>query len=276
MRYLSANAALTMALAAAFGMTSQVSVAQTSGSSFTVTETAVPGALAGTFTADMITGPYVKVITFNNVNNTFAVSQRWSAGQFISNGGTTVVSSQLGITGTQYQFYALMTHSGTYTVDSYTGAVHLTYTGPGTFNLYLDPGSDTDFIAPASGNLPWTTTFSSEDIPVGMGVSTSGEAIMDPALTTCSSTGGFGMACGSFGTTATLALTTAGSSYFTAPSSFYGLSFQSGQLTSFAPTATQTISGIMNMAFGQVTTTPTPNPGPVVLPNGKLKKPKKN
>ena len=73
---------------------------------------------------------------------------------------------------------------------------------------------------------------------------------LDPTLTTCGSAGGQGINCGSFGASSTFALTTDGSKYFVAPSPFYNLSFQSGQLDNFSPTGTQVINGSLDVVFG--------------------------
>jgi hypothetical protein len=62
--------------------------------------------------------------------------------------------------------------------------------------------------------------------------------------------GANGINCGSFGSTTSLALTTAGSSFFVSPNPFYDLSFQSGVLTNYTPIVqTQTIVGTLNVVF---------------------------
>jgi hypothetical protein len=52
-------------------------------------------------------------------------------------------------------------------------------------------------------------------------------------------------------------LNSAGSSYFIAPSPFYQLSFQSGQLNNFNPSGTQTINGSLDVVFGNAVPEPT-------------------
>jgi hypothetical protein len=77
-----------------------------------------------------------------------------------------------------------------------------------------------------------------------------GEGLLDPTLSTCSPNLPGGINCGSFGTTTSFLLTTAGKNYFTAPVPFYNLSFQSGQLDNFDVTDTQTINGSLDVVFG--------------------------
>lgn len=224
---------------------------------FTVAESSVAGALANTFTADKITGNYVEVITF--AGSAFNVSLKWNAGQFVANDGSTPVGSQLGsITANQYGLYALYQGSGTVSTTS-TGIV-FNFTPGGSLRLFSDASSDTAFGQAANGSTAWTTTNTADDRLLATGVPTSGQGTLNPSLSTCSSGGGQGINCGSFGASSTFALTTNGSAYFIAPSPFYQLSFQSGQLNNFSPTGTQVINGSLDVIFGNV-----PEPGSVAL-----------
>jgi hypothetical protein len=252
------TALLMGSLAASLGMASPVALAKrpvttTTTSEFTVNEAVVPGATAATLVADKITGIYSEVITFSG--NTFTLSQVWSATAYAGGGGTTIVTSQLGgAPGPQYGLYMLYQATGTYTVDL-NGAISLAYLPGGSMRLYLDPNSDTTFSAPASGGAAYTTGGSSEDILIATGTPTSYQGRMDPNTTTCSSSSGSGINCGSFGSSTSVSLTTEGTQYFAAPSPFFTTSFQSGQLNNFSDTGTQYVNGSMDMVFGPITVT---------------------
>jgi len=241
--------AAAFATAVGFASTSAMAVSYPD---FTVQEGSVPGSVANTFTADKITGNYVEVITFGA--GTFTVSLKWQAGQFVANDGTTpITTSQLNNFGTGgYGVYALYQGSGTF---STSGAI-TTFTdtpGTGSIDVWIDPLSDTTFTAPASGSDPWVTGNTGDpDYLIATGTPLGGQGQLDPALTTCTASGGSGINCGSFGTTTSFALTPAGSTYFTTPVPFYNLSFQSGQLNNFSPTGTQTINGSLDVVFGAV------------------------
>jgi len=223
---------------------------------FTVSETIAGGTLTG-INADKITGNYTEVITFSG--NTFQASLLWNAGQFVTNDGTTPVPSNLSPTGgtaSQYGLYALYQASGTFTTS---GTVTTFTFQPGandSLRLFLDPNSNTTFSAPGTGAGAWTTSGAGDDLLIANGRPTTGEGMLDPALSTCRN----GINCGSFGAESTFSLTSAGSSYFTAPNPFYNVSFQSGQLNNFTPTGTQTINGSLDVVFGQV-----PEPASIAL-----------
>jgi hypothetical protein len=254
---------LACASTAVLGFASSSAIAQ-SFPDFTVNESAIPGAVANTFTADKVTGNYVEVISFNGTaaSGTFDAALKWNAGQFVGNDGASPVGNQLGgVTANQYGLYALYTGSGTFNT---TGAgTTFSFKPGGTLNVFADPNSNTTFNQPATGKSPFTTGNSSDDILIANGMPTSGQGTFDPSLSTCSSgTATSGINCGSFGTSSTFALTTAGSGYFTSPSPFYNLSFQSGQLNNFSPTGTQVINGSMDVIFNG---NAIPEPGVVAL-----------
>jgi hypothetical protein len=222
---------------------------------FRVSESSVAGAAANTFTADKITGNYVEVITFNPATTTagsFDVSLRWNAGQFVANDGKDPVPSQLsGIGDASYGLYALYKGSGTYTSNGTQTTFN--FTPGGSLNLFSDAGNNTTFNQPTNGATAFTTNNATDDVQIATGVPTAGQGTLDRGLSTCPSPGSTatgGINCGSFGASSTFALTTAGSSYFVAPSPFYQLSFQSGQLNNFSPTGTQVINGSLDVIFG--------------------------
>jgi hypothetical protein len=240
---------LAAAITGVLGLASAGAMAQ-SFPDFQVTETSVSGANANVFTADKITGNYTEVITFSG--NTFNVSLLWNAGQFVANNGTTPVPSQLGQTGSlssnQYGLYALYTGNGTFSTTN--GVTTFNFTPGGSLQVYLDPTTNTTFNQPATGSSAWTTGGNGDDILIATGVPRSGQGTLDPALSTCTGGGGSGINCGSFGSSTSFNLTSAGSQYFTSPNPFYNVSFQSGQLNNFSPTGTQVINGSMDVVFG--------------------------
>ena len=214
---------------------------------FQVTESSVPGAVARTFTADKITGNYDEVITFSD--NTFQVSLLWNAGQFVANNGGTPVASQLGgASPNQYGMYALFQGNGTVQPGTGTGGATFSFSPGGSLRIFLDPNADSSFGAPANGTNPFAVTNGGDDYLIATGMPTSGQGTLDPTLSTCGPSNGIN--CGNFGASASLNLTTEGSQYFTSPNPFYNISFQSGQLNSFAPTGTQRINGSLDVIFG--------------------------
>jgi hypothetical protein len=209
-----------------------------------------PGSVLQSFTADKFIGNYVERITFNG-DGTFDVSLRWIAADILSNDGVDGTPHQLrgsstGGSADQYRLYALFQGSGT--VSSSGGTTTFTTTPGGSLQVFTDPLSNTLFgPTPATGADPWTTTAPSnvDDILIATGTAVAGGGTLVPGCTG-------GINCGSFGTTTSFNLTTAGETYFTQPIPFYNLSFQSGQFNTFTPTGTQTINGSMDVVFGQV------------------------
>ena len=216
---------------------------------FQVSEGSVPGALTNIFTADKITGNYVEVVTFDGSGN-FATSLQWQAGQFVANDGTTPVTTQLGSFGANgYGLYALLKGTGTYSTSG-TGVTTFNFNPGGNLSVWIDPGQDTTFTEPATGAGDWTLGGTGDpDYLIATGIMMAGgQGVLDPNLTTCNGNGPIN--CGSFGTSTSFLLETAGEGYFFDPSPFYSLSFQSGQLNSFTPTGTQTITGSLDVVFG--------------------------
>ncbi|MET0964006.1 MAG: flocculation-associated PEP-CTERM protein PepA [Noviherbaspirillum sp.] len=244
--------ALAMASASAF--------AQAVFPDFVVNEGSVEGAIARTLTGDKITGNYVEIATFSpGTSGTFDASLKWQAGQFVGNNGTTLVDSQLGgVSGNQYGLYVLYRGNGTFEVSG--GQTVFNFAPGGSFDMWIDPDSNTTFNAPATGNADWTTGGSGDDYIIASGFPTAGQGVLNPGLSTCTGGGGSGINCGSFGTSTSFSVNEEGSLFFTTPTPFYTLSFQSGQLNNFSPTGTQTVNGSLDIVFNQV-----PEPASVVL-----------
>lgn len=208
-----------------------------------------PG-IATPFVADKITGNYVEVATFN-ADSTFDVSLFWNAGQFVANQGTSALDGGDTGLGVNYKLYATYKASG---VTSTSGGKSIfTFTpGTGSLQFFLDTPRNTNlttFTAPSSGTGSFTFAGSGDDILIANGNPLSGQGTLDPSLSTC---GNGGINCGSFGSTTSMALTSAGAAFFISPSNFYDLSFQSGQLNNFSPTGTQTINGSLDLTLAYV------------------------
>jgi hypothetical protein len=240
---------------------------------FRVNEGSVAGALPNILTADKITGNYVEVISFAGTpaSGTFDVSLRWNAGQFVANDGEDTVGSQLGGIAAQtsnYGLYALYTGSGVYNLNGQETV--FTFTSGGSLMLYSDANRDTTYNEPTNGALGFSTNNNSDDRLLAEGIPTDGEGNLDPTLSTCPALSApanqgpatKGINCGSFGASSTFVLTADGSNYFIAPSPFYQLSFQSGQLNNFTPTGTQVINGSLDVIFGS---NEVPEPASVAL-----------
>jgi hypothetical protein len=208
------------------------------------------------FTADKMTGNYVEIATFNP-NNTFNVSLYWKAAAFVANDGTSQLDAgRTGLT-VDYGIYALYTANGTFSTSGASTTFNFT-PGTGSLAVYLDPNRDTVFTAGDTG--PFTSTGTAGDIVLANGSPLAGQGTLNPNLPTCGAGGGSGINCGSFGSTTSFVLTNAGSGFFVAPSPFYQLSFQSGQLNNFSPTGRQLINGSLDVAFGNV-----PEPASIAL-----------
>lgn len=217
---------------------------------FQVNEGSVSGAVANIFTANKITGTYSEVITFGP-SNTFSVSIQWSAGQFVEvpvSGTMPLPATQLGsglFGANQYQMYALYQGSGTVSTSG-GSTIFTTSANSGSLSLWIDPSSNTNFVAPADGTSAWTTTSAGDDYEIATGTPTSGQGNLNP-------TGCVNNDCGSFGTSTSFALDIPnGTSYFVLPVPFYNISFQSGQLNNFTVSGTQTINGSMDVTFNTV------------------------
>ncbi len=200
------------------------------------------------FGADKITGNYVEIANFNPAG-TFNVSLYWKAAAFVAADGTQQIDAGRTGLGVDYGLYALYRASGTFTQSGTATTFNFT-PGTGSLGVYLDPNRDTAFNAGATGDF--TSVGTAGDITLATGMPTFGQGSLDPSLPTCGASGGSGINCGSFGTTTTFVLTNDGSGFFVAPSPFYQLSFQSGQLNNFSPSGRQVINGSLDVAFNNV------------------------
>lgn len=249
-----------IAMVTAFGFSSTPALAVVF-EDFTVQEGVVPGGtVSNQFTADKMTGNYVEVITFTGAN-TFSISLKWNAGQFVADNGVNPVGTQLGSFGAGgYGLYGLYQGSGTYSTIG--GVTTFTTTpGVGGLSMYIDASQNTSFTAPGSGTLAWATGNVADDLLVATGSPLAGGGTLDPSLSTCGGLGG-GINCGSFGTSTTFDLTAFGKTYFINPDPFFNLSFQSGQLNNFTIGGTQLINGSLDMVFGNK---PIPEPASLAL-----------
>lgn len=242
---------LTAAMTLALGFASTAAKADLL--PFTVNEGSVGnGTPANTITnAGKITGNYTESVTFNPssvgaVSGTFTTTILWNAGQYLATDGATVLGSYLNNLGTNgYNLYAIVTGSGTYGAGPTAGSTVFNFNPVGTLAAYIDPLSNTGFNTTAAT----VTGNNADDYLIATGDVLSGQGTLDPSLNTCGPNKGIN--CGSFGTTTTFNLTTLGSQYFTAPTPFYSLSFQSGQFDVINPAAagTQNTFGSLDVAF---------------------------
>lgn len=199
------------------------------------------------FTADKITGNYVETAVFGT-NNTFTVSLVWTAGQFVTNEGTTPLASSITGLGSNYGIYATYTASGTVSVVNGVTTFTFLPSPTDTLTFMLDVNGD-NVVTGNKTTGAITQTNLTDDILLATGAPLSGVGTLDPSLSTC---GTRGINCGSFGSSTTFNLTSAGESFFVSPNPFYGLSFQSGQLNNFNPTGVQLINGSLDVVFADV------------------------
>jgi hypothetical protein len=197
--------------------------------------TVQPGAgLQGTmapYQANDIGGQYRETFTFG-AGNTFTSSLLFM-GNIISFDDTvtpkTYLPAESGL-GSRYQLYVLETTAGTFSTSGATTTFQVT---SGNLQLYLDPFANSGQVTLFPGNAPngttpYARTNFADDILLG-----SGTLMPAGSSGTQNCTGGNN--CGSFGQTASFALTAAGSSFFITPVPFYNLSLTSGQFEGVNP-----------------------------------------
>lgn len=231
---------------------------------FTINESSVKGNVnAPTFIADKITGNYDEWATFDTSNNTFNLSLKWNAGQFVTNDGTTPITTSLLNTPSQtvvipnfgsftinngYGLYGLITAQGNYVAS---GASTTFNFRQGKLDLYIDRNLDTTFSNPANSSVAYGTGNTVDDFKVATGGAAfvSGQGLLDPALVTCNA----GINCGSFGVSNDFQLTQPeGGIFFSLPNPFYKISLESGQLNNFELSGTQHINGSLDITFQPV------------------------
>ena len=224
--------------------------------------TVQPGAgLQGTiapFQANDIGGQYNEVFTFG-AGNTFTSSILFLGNIFSLDDSVTpktYMSGESGL-GSKYQIYVLETAQGTYTTTGSSTTFQIT---SGGLSLYLDPyansGQTTTFPSnPPNGATPYPRANFADDLLLG-----SGNLIPAGSSGTQSCT--VGNNCGSFGQTASFALTAAGSSFFISPVPFYNITMTSGQFQGVNP-----VIGTSVYSTGTANTVFSPNavPEPSVL-----------
>ena len=204
--------------------------------------------VAGTsFTADKMTGNYVEIANFNP-NGTFSANLVWTAAAFVSNDGTNQLNSTTTGLNSTYGVYALYSANGTFSTNAATGRTDFTFApGTGALQVFRDVGNNATFTPNPTGS-DFTATGTAGDIVLANGQPLSGNGFLDPRNQQCTA----GIFCGAFGSTTTFGLTAAGSSFFVAPSPFYQLSFQSGQLNNFNPSGRQVVNGSLDVTFNNV------------------------
>jgi hypothetical protein len=215
---------------------------------FTVNPTGIspstPLGGTSTFMANDIGGSYAELLSLNPTSataGTFSASLSFEALYFDQvdsvTGKTNIVTTQSGI-GVNYGLLAIFNGSGTYSTTA--SGTTFTLTPGGSLTLDYDTGTKANFTQGAT-----TYTFNANGdtlttIATGVGINGSGT----PANA--------GNLSGAFGQTTTFALNSVGSQFFTAPSPFYPLSFQSGQLEAIQiPTTASTllVTGSINANF---------------------------
>lgn len=212
------------------------------------------GSLAGTFTADKITGNYVEVITFGA--GTFDISLLWQPTGFsYPDGQNNVPFTGLG---SSYLLYATFKGSGTFTTNGTDST--FTLNPGGVFEFYRDAisvaGTNTTFTNPATGALSFGKTLGSDGADMLLAT---GNGIQGTGNLTCT---GSGINCGSFGQLTTFALTADGKKFFVDPVPFYDFTLTAGQFNGFAPVpgATLTLNGSLDGVFTRI-----PEPGSLAL-----------
>jgi hypothetical protein len=238
MKSIFSKTVLSCAVTAAFALTANVASAEIF-NPFTVS----PAGYSA-FAADKIIGNYVEIANFNT-DGTFNVSLYYKAASFVTGGGSVQLDAGDTGLGATYGLYALYNANGMYTQSGSKTTFDFT-PGTGSLSLYLDPNRDTTYTAGATG---FTSTGTAGDIKLAAGTALTGQGTLDPSLPTCGAGGGVGINCGSFGSSSSFDLTSAGSSFFTSPNPFYNLSFQSGQLNNFNPSGRQVINGSLDVVF---------------------------
>lgn len=214
------------------------------------------------FTADKIVGGYVEVITFTPTGattGTFDFALRYIAGQFFADDGTTGLGAGVTRLGVDYNLYALVTGSGTYSQAGF--ATTFTTNAGGSIEMLYDLGANTAFTNSGAAVVDQATLFARSGFGTDMDLLDSGSALygsgtLDPTLPGCDP----GINCGSFGQSSIIDLSAAGRNFFTSPVPFYELAFNSGQLNNFDPSGTQVINGSMDLVFNRI-----PEPGSLAL-----------
>lgn len=194
-------------------------------------------------TASKIVGGYREVISFGD--GTFQASLVYQASQFVDIGGTNDATNIA-----NYGLYGIYTASGTF--NTIGGKTIFTFvpSASDSFNFYLDLGTQTKFLEPATGADAFARTGFETDKLLATGKPITGAGSIECFAANL---------CGSFGATTSFDLTDAGKQFFIEPTPFYGMSIQTGQLNSFAPSGRVVINGSIDTIFA------VPEPTPIAL-----------
>lgn len=201
-----------------------------------------PVGRAANFVADKITGNYTEIANFNP-DGTFSANLVWTAAAFVADDGETQLTATRTGLNSQYGIYALYSAAGTYSTNTDTSRTDFFFTpGTGALSVFLDRTNDTTFSA---GDISYTVAGNDDDRILATGQPLSGNGFIDPRNSQCVS----GIFCGAFGSTSSFDLTATGSDFFIAPSPFYQISFQSGQVNNFTPSGRQLVNGSLDVIF---------------------------
>jgi hypothetical protein len=237
---------LASAVAAVCAFSANIASAQTVFQDFTVN----PIGSSANFVADKMTGNYNEIATF--ADGKFTANLYWTAAAFVADDGKTQLRAADTGLNSQYGIYALYSADGTYTTAN--GRTDFVFTpGTGNLSVFLDRNNNTGFTA---GDTEYTRSNEGDDVLLATGNPLSGNGYIDPNNSQC----GSGIFCGAFGSTTSFNLNQDGSNFFIAPSPFYQLSFQSGQVNNFTPSGRQVINGSLDVSFNDV-----PEPASVAL-----------
>jgi hypothetical protein len=236
-------AAVGLGLAVASGSASAAVLAD-----FEVTPSAL-GSGESPFTADKITGNYAETFTVTSItgvgSGTFVTDAYWTAGQFVTNDGTTALLAGTTGLGVDYVIYALFTATGTFTTDAGTGEVTFVATG-GSLELwadFIDP--ETTFALPADAQTGNVTVGGTGDPDQLLATAPLFTGTGDANPVTLES-GNFELIFQPFN------LTALGSSVFTDPVPFYFTVNVAGQFNSFDVEGSQQVEGSADAWFSGV------------------------
>lgn len=193
--------------------------------------------------ASKIVGGYREVISFGA--GTFQASLVYQASQFVDIGGTNDATNIA-----NYGLYGLYTASGTFSMVGGKTVFTFVPSATDSFSLFLDLGTTTKFVEPATGAEAFIKTGYETDklLPTAKPITGAGRIECFTANL-----------CGSFGATMSFDLTDAGKRFFIEPTPFYGMSIQTGQLDSFTPSGRASINGSIDTIFA------VPEPTPIAL-----------
>lgn len=224
---------------------------------FTVDTSALAGGGSlGSFVANDISGQYHEQLTFTSAS-TFTVSLDFIAQGFNYDdtnaaASTSLTAAQTGL-GSNYEILAVLNGTGTYSTTG--GATTFSLDPGGALTVSYDAGANASFNAPAAPGGSFTIAPNGDVITtLATGVGITGNGSVDCTAPNL---------CGAFGQETSFALTAAGASFFVAPSPFYALNLQSGQVEGFPVAVGETVtsSGTLNAVFASSV----PEPAPVAM-----------